>query len=273
MSWLSWRHCRLLTLLLLSSIVFFLGYVLFNELRFGQLTVSFLDVGQGDAIYIDSPIGNHVLIDAGPGNVVLRRLGGEMPFYDRRIDLIVETHPDLDHAGGIPGILARYDVGGMMRIEKKEAEDIPVVIAKRGQVVDLGGGASLKILFPDRYIEGGDTNTKSIVSELVYGQTKVLMTADEPQAVENYLADIDGANLRADILKVGHHGSKTSTSDALLGYVKPAMAIISVGKDNKYGHPNQETLDKLKRFDIPYMRTDEEGTIRFASDGIVMTKK
>jgi len=196
-----------------------------------------------------------------------------MPFYDRRIDLIIETHPDLDHAGGVPGILTRYDVGGMMTTEKKEIKNIPIILAKRGQVVDLGGGVVLKILFPDRYIEGGDTNTKSIVSELVYGKTKILMTADEPQAVENYLADTDGSNLRADILKLGHHGSKTATSDALLGYAKPTMAIISVGKDNKYGHPSQETLDKLKRFNIPYLRTDEVGTITFVSNGTEIIRK
>ncbi|MFA6006453.1 MAG: MBL fold metallo-hydrolase [Candidatus Paceibacterota bacterium] len=280
------HYAKLAFLLGLCVSVFFFAYVLSHELRQGKLTISFLDVGQGDSIYIESPVGNHALIDAGPGSIVLRRLGNELPFYDRRIDFVMETHPDLDHSGGMPSVLSRDDVGALMvspgnSLNKQEqlveriakTEEIPVVIAKRGQVVDLGGGATLRILFPDRYIEGGDTNDKSIVSELIYGKTRVLMTADEPQAVENYLASLDGDNLKADILKLGHHGSKTATGEALLGYVKPSFAIISVGKDNKYGHPNKETLDKLAKFGVPYLRTDEQGTITFVSDGNTIAQK
>lgn len=246
------------------------------------LTVVFLDVGQGDAIFIESPAGNQVLIDGGGGRAVLRELGGVMPFYDRSIDVLIATHPDQDHIGGLPDVLERYDVsfviesgatndtGAFDALERFiNNEGAEHVRAQRGQIVNLGGGAYLEILFPDRDVSrvGGDTNSASIIAELVYGETEVLLTGDAPDAVENYLALLDSGGLQSDILKVGHHGSRTSTTDLFLSAVRPKYAVISAGEDNRYGHPHKEVLNQLAVAGVAVFGTYESGTIVFKSDG------
>jgi competence protein ComEC len=148
-----------------------------------------------------------------------------------------------------------------------EDEGAKHLLARRGQKISLGGGAVLGILFPDRDVSGVDTNTGSVVAKLIYGSTSFLLTGDAPEGIENYIVSLDGKNLDSDVLKVGHHGSKTSTGNSLLGYASPAMAVISVGKGNKFGHPNAETLERLKQFDVKTLRTDQLGTIIFVSDG------
>ncbi len=268
-------------LLFLATI--FVWYAVFAESGDG-LAVAFLDVGQGDAIFIKAPNGNQILIDGGPNNAVLRELSKIMPFYDRSIDMIIETHPDSDHINGIVEILRRYNVWLIMEpgvesdnsayqeikkiIQEKNIKD---VFARRGMKINLGEGVYMDILFPDRDVAGMETNTASITAKLVYGNNCFLFTGDSPKAIEQYLVSVYGdppaGGLKCDVLKIAHHGSKTSTSESFLGYVNPEYAVISVGKDNKYGHPNQEVLDLLKQFEIPILRTDESGTIKIKSDG------
>jgi competence protein ComEC len=134
-------------------------------------------------------------------------------------------------------------------------------------VVDLGDGAVLQILFPDRDPSGMDTNTSSVVTRLVYGDNEFLLTGDSPLTIENYLVSLGTENLKSNVLKAGHHGSKTSNSTDFVSAVSPQYAVISVGKDNKYGLPNQETLDTLTNFGTKILRTDELGNIVFKSDG------
>lgn len=255
-------------------------YAVATEDRGGKLTVAFLNVGQGDAIFVESPTGTQMMIDGGPGAVVLRELGEVIPFYDRSIDLLLVSNPDADHIAGFIDILRSFKVNAVVEpgtigassdyrafeelIKEEEARRI---VAQRGQILHLGGGAYFEILFPDRDVSGLDTNDGSIIGKLVYGNTSFLFPGDAPAAIENYLSYVDKKRLDVDVLKVGHHGSKTSTGDALLGFASPAMAVISAGNGNRYGHPHAEVLERLKRFGVETFGTYERGRVILESDG------
>ncbi|MDP3735619.1 MAG: ComEC/Rec2 family competence protein [bacterium] len=274
------KNIRSYALVALFAVTVFVWYAALREERGGVLSVAFLDVGQGDAALIESPTGRQVLIDGGPGRSVLRALGRTMPFFDRSIDVVIATHPDQDHIGGLPEVLARYRVSHILEpgvaadtavygafAESVRIEGAEHILARRGQKIELGGGAYLDILFPDRDAGGLETNTASVVLKLTYGATSFLLTGDSPKQIEEYLAALDGEALDVDVLKAGHHGSKTSTSDYLLGLASPAYAVISAGHDNRYGHPHREVLDALARFGVKPLGTYERGTIIFESDG------
>lgn len=246
-----------------------------------ELAVAFLDVGQGDAIFITSPTGFQVLIDAGKGREVLRKLPDEMGWFDRSIDVIIATHPDADHIGGFPDVLKRYRVGKIIESSVDDetgtdakafaaaalAETQSREIALRGQKIDLGGGAYLEILFPDRDVSGIETNTGSIVARLVYGETSFLLSGDSPDEIEKYLVRLNAEMLDADILKVGHHGSRTSSAEEFIRAVNPDYAIFSRGCDNSYGHPHKEVVERFDKLNIQMLDTCEEGTVRFISNG------
>lgn len=252
-----------------------------------ELTVAFLNVGQGDAIYIETPNGTQVLLDGGPNKSVLRELGDMMPFWDRTLDIVILSHPDLDHVGGLTSVLKRFDVDRIMSpgvgasigayesiVDEVLEKNIESIIARRGRVwLDKEHGVYLDILFPDRDVTGFDKNLASIVAKLVYGETSFLLTGDSPKSIEAYLVDVDAEALDVDVLKLGHHGSKTSTSEEFLGYTSPEYVIISAGKDNRYGHPHKEVTDLLQQFDVMYFNTAEEGNILFKSNGVEVIKK
>ncbi len=255
-------------------------YGVLAEEREGLLTVAFLDVGQGDAIFIEAPNGRQVLIDAGPNKKVLRELSKQMPFYDRSLDICIMTHPDSDHIGGFPAILETYQVDRILEsgvtcsneiceeLDKwVEEKNIEKDIARRGMKINLGANVYLEILFPDRDATNFETNLASLVIKLVYGENSFLLTGDSPQEIEEYLVFLDSANLDVDVLKLGHHGSRTSSAESFIGYTSPDIVVISVGADNRYGHPHQEVLDILEKFEVKILRTDEEGTIIIKSDG------
>jgi competence protein ComEC len=250
----------------------------------GMLTVAFLDVGQGDAIFIESPSGTQVLIDGGKDGSVLRELSRMMGFFDRDIDMILATHADTDHVGGLVDVIANYAVDTVVMTENagnapafsafKEAvadESAKIIFTRRGHVYDLGSGSAgsttLTILFPDYDPTGLETNTASIVAKLTYGDAEYLLTGDSPSAIEEYLVGRDSTLLQSDVLKIGHHGSDTSSSAAFLATVRPRIGIISAGKDNSYGHPHQAVLDRLIAENILYKNTAESGGIISVSDG------
>jgi beta-lactamase superfamily II metal-dependent hydrolase len=259
----------------------------------GNLTVAFLDVGQGDSIYIESPTGTQVVIDSGVNRAVLRELARVMPLFDTSLDMIMGTHPDADHIGGFPDILARYSVGRAvyqhvdntpgpadrfeqelvkLRLQKesvteKNAQNDVVVEPHRGDVWDIGGGAYIVVHYPDRAGDEKDTNAGSMIVHVVYGTTSFLLTGDSPQEVEEYVVHTDGEHLKSDVLKLGHHGSHTSTSPLFLAAVKPLWAVISRGCDNTYGHPHKDVLELVANFKISVLDTCTEGTIVFESDG------
>lgn len=254
-------------------------YVVYEESRSG-LMVAFLDVGQGDAVFIQAENGNQVLLDGGPNKAVLRQLSKVMPFYDRSLDMIINSHPHADHLAGLIEVLERYDVDSAIESgtaqntpEYQEWEKIiadkkiPHFYGKRGMKINLDKNLYLEILLPAVNAQNLDPHPGMLVAKLVYGNTSYLLTGDMEKPLENYLVSLERKNLKANVLKIGHHGSSKSTSESLLGFGTPQYAIISAGRDNSYGHPHKETLDILSKFEIQLLRTDEIGVIKTKSDG------
>ena len=258
-------------------------YVVYRVERQKNFVIHFFDVGQGDGIFFELPNHVQVLIDGGPSSVILSKLGNAMWFWDRTIDLVILTHPHADHVDGLIDVLKRYDVG--MVIESGAAyatpdydewnqllkeKNIAVVYAHQGQRIALSKNAMLDILYPFKNIAGQkftNIHDSMVVSKLLYGKTNVLLMGDAERAVEYQLRG-SGLPLAADILKIGHHGSKTSSTQDFVAVVHPKYAVISVGRKNRYGHPHQEVIEKIKNMGISLMRTDENGDVVFASDGI-----
>ncbi len=250
-----------------------------------KLAVSFLDVGQGDSILISTPSGRQVLVDGGPDpQLLLQRLGETMPFWDKSIDLVVLTHPSQDHLAGLLGVLTRYEVGraiengfpdnSSLYTEWQKtitSKGIPVTLAERSQVVDLGKGATIEMLNPpETLIQGtsSDLNSNAIVLRLTYHEVSFLLTGDLSSEGESLLLD-NGSDLRSSVLKVGHHGSKNATSPAFLAAVDPTVAVISVGAENPFGHPSPETIQRLRQAvgaERIYTTVDK-GTIKLITDG------
>ena len=252
------------------------------------LEVNFFDVGQGDAIFIETSSRHQILIDGGPSPVILEKLGKEMPFWDRTIDLIILTHPEHDHLAGLIEVLKRYKVEnilwtGVLRDtaeykewqrlirDEREKEGAQIKIAQSGQLINFGNQSNryIEVLYPFENLEGQEfknSNNTSIVAKLIFGENSFLFTGDAYKSVEKKLVD-KKADLASDVLKVGHHGSKTSNSEAFIKHVSPEIAVISAGKDNPYHHPHQETLDTLEKYGIKILRTDKNGDIKIISNG------
>ncbi len=273
---------KLLILIILGTLVLlnFLAWDrAFNNIP--ELEVSFFDIGQGDAIFIETPFGYQVLIDGGPTSVILDKLAKEMPLGDRTIDLMILTHPEHDHYGGLIKVLEQYQVDnilwtGIVRetAEFKKWQELiaqegaDIIIAQAGQRI-MFKTAYLEVLHPFESLEGQTSksvNNTSIVLRLVFQDKLFLFTGDAFKAVEKKLASKE--ELRADVLKVGHHGSKTSSADEFIQEVSPEIAVISCGAGNSYGHPHEEVLAVLEKFAIRILRTDEDGDIKIVSNGI-----
>ncbi|MDA8597094.1 MBL fold metallo-hydrolase [Candidatus Pacebacteria bacterium] len=246
----------------------------------GLLSVHFLDVGQGDATFIETDQGVQVLIDGGRGSAVLRELGSVMAPNDRTIDIVVATHPDSDHIGGLIDVFARYEVGAIVMTENTgeseaaaayaaaaEVEGAEIIMARRGQSFTFSTSTRMEVLFPDTDASQMESNTSSIVLKLIHGETSFLLTGDSPKNIEEYLVLLEGENLESDVLKVGHHGSRTSTSELFLAEVDPRYAVISASSDNRYGHPHVEVTDLLFNYRVETYSTAEHGRVTILSDG------
>jgi len=244
------------------------------------LKVAFLDVGQGDAVFVETPDGVQLLVDGGPNNSVLRELGKQMPFGDRSLDVVLATHPDLDHIGGLVSVLERYEVDNIIKTNNKsttavtkafleavEEEEAKVILATAGQQIALGASTSLVILSPTGETENMDSNESSIVVQVVYGETRFLLTGDASAKVEGNLIKWWGDFLESEVLKLGHHGSKTSSSAVFLDIVSPYFAVVSAGKNNRYNHPSEEVVDRVLKKRISLRETIGEGSVVFFSDG------
>ncbi|MBI5449343.1 MBL fold metallo-hydrolase [Candidatus Gottesmanbacteria bacterium] len=293
------KQWRWIFLVVLFFITTFVWYVIYREDRHGILTVAFLDVGQGDAIYIEAPNGNQILLDGGPDGKVIQALDKVMPFYDRSIDILALSHPHLDHFGGFLDILPRYFVGAVLSsgtlgdtqeyktfnkiglpgqggsylAGRQATSGIKQIIARIGMVIDMGRGVTISVLLPTHDVTNVKPHDGVMVLRLNYGKTSILLTGDMEKNLEDYLITLEGERLQSDVLKVGHHGSKTSSSEELLGFVSPEYAIISVGAKNMYGHPAEEVLGRLASFEIKTLRTDQNGTIILKSDGETLRLK
>jgi competence protein ComEC len=270
------RKALYLILLALTIIVSILAGIIYYSQK-QNLKVVFLDVGQGDAILILQG-SKQILIDGGPdGQRVLEKLGEHIPFWDRNIEIVIATHPDQDHIDGLVDVMKTYKVNEIMdnsettdsQIYKKYLEtiqekNIPRLLGKAGMDIELDDGAQLNIVSPGDQLDNNskDTNLDSIVTKLTYGGSSFLFTGDLPTVKEDELIK-NNVDLSARILKVAHHGSKYATSDAFLDIVRPQEAVISVGKNNRYGHPAQEILERLKSKNIRISRTDEVGDVSY----------
>ncbi|KKQ47544.1 MAG: Beta-lactamase domain protein [Candidatus Yanofskybacteria bacterium GW2011_GWC2_37_9] len=265
-------------LLLLATI--FLFYQDFKNSYRGLIFVM-LDVDQGDSLFIESPTGTQILIDAGPPRKILSQLSRVMSPFDRTIDGIIITNPDQDHIGGFADVLKNYKVdmvfeSGTLNDSKTfqnlkteiKNKNIPDILAKKGMRLNIGGGAVIDVLFPDRDVFDWSPNDGSIVAKLTYGNTSVMLTGDATTETEKIiLAGNSKDILSSTFLKVGHHGSRTSTGVSFVQAVAPTYALISDGKNNNYGHPHQDTLDTLASFGAKIFRTDLMGAIIMKSDG------
>ncbi len=273
-------------LLLTASVL--IWQAVYNELPNQTLTVAVMNVGQGDSIYIESPTHVRMIIDGGPDGRTLSEISKLVPWYTRSLDFIMVTNPDVDHYAGFMDVIKHYHVNNLFEAGTKagspvytelqkdlQAGGAKVYLAKRGMVIDLGGGAHFDILFPaiTDDVTNLKTNDGSIIGRLVYGSTSIMFTGDAPKALEEHVVALDGSRLQSTILKVAHHGSKYSDSESFYTVVRPQYALISAGIKNRYGHPHQEILDLLKKFNIPTFITAEEGTIIFQSDGKTFVRR
>lgn len=244
----------------------------------GKLRLSVLDVGQGDAIFIETPSGKQILMDAGPDFSVLPQLAERMPKTDRSIDLLILSHPHLDHLAAFPEIIRRYEIGAVLlagmqypgeryaeMLDEMAKRRIPIIVADPAKDLDMGDGVVLDVLWPKPIYFGkqandDDVNNTSVALRVLYKDQSVVLTGDMEEEEESKILR-SGADVRGTVLKVAHHGSKTSTSTGFLLAVRPQLAIISAGRDNKFRHPSVEILDRLKHFHIPVRITKDDGSI------------
>jgi len=272
----------ILAILFFSNILAWI--VVFDLAKEKFLEVSFFDVGQGDAIFIETPQKQQILIDGGPGSLILEKLGKEMSFWDRTIDLIILTHPESDHLSGLIEVLKRYRVENILwtgivrdtpeykewkKLIEEEGAKIFLTPARQRIIFSSKTPGLIDILYPFENFEGKffkDSNNTSIVAKLIFKDISFLFTGDIYKSVERELNIF--ANLDSNVLKVSHHGSKTSSGEEFIKEVSPEIAIILAGKDNPYGHPHQEVLEILEKYGITILRTDERSDIKIFSDGI-----
>ena len=262
-----------------AAILLVLAVFAWRSLPDGRLHVVFLDVGQGDAIFIQTPSGKQVLVDGGPSETaLLSQLGRQMPFWDRMLDVMVLTHPESDHVTGLVAVLERYRVDTVIfRDQEHEsevyerwlqllgAEGAVVYQGEAGLRLTLDEGLDMTILHPGAELPG-DANNNSVVTRLTYGQVSVLLTGDIEAEVEHRLVGaMRESPLQSTVLKAAHHGSCSSTTQEFLNAVGPEVVVISVGADNRFGHPCAEVLERLEY--VPVYRTDERGAVELISDG------
>ncbi len=278
-----WREILLLALLLINLLVWArMG----SDKVYDKLNVYFLNVGQGDAIFFQTPSGKQMLIDSGKNKQVVSDLGRILPFGDSSIDVVLATHPDADHIGGLPEVVGRFEVDLFIEpgvITKSFLNDtlhhklkergVETLLAKRGQVLDFGDGVKLSIIFPNQNVSQWETNDASIVAILKYGEHEFLLTGDAGIKTENILTNLNHGELDVEVLKAGHHGSRTSTSFNFAEAASPVYAIISAGKGNSYGHPHPEVMKILQTVGAKTLSTATQGTIHFETDGIKLQLK
>ena len=242
----------------------------------GEMQVHFIDVGQGDSILVECD-GEYMLIDAGENS-----MGQLVTDYIKnrgitKLNYVIGTHPHSDHIGGLDTVIESMNIDKVIMPDKstntKTFEDVLTAIKNKGLKVTAAaagdtykiGGGEFTILSPDRDY-GEELNNWSVAVKLSYDNTNFILTGDLEKEAERSLCS-SNIDLKADVLKLGHHGSSTSCSEEFLKAVAPAYAVISCGKDNSYGHPHNETMDNLKKYDIVVYRTDIQGTVTAVSDG------
>ncbi|MBU4141555.1 MBL fold metallo-hydrolase [Patescibacteria group bacterium] len=277
------KKIKLIALGILAISSFLVWSAYFSLRPNDKLAVTFFDVGQGDSALIETPNQDKIIIDGGPDNSVLAKVGRYFSFYDRAVDVLIITHFDSDHLAGAVEIAKNYDIGLIIVNGKQcvsslcgefekviKQKNIKVAAAAKGQEIDFGQGAKINILLPENQTDDnakkeGDNNF-SVISLLSFGKDSFLFTGDAEDKEEMELINI-WPNLTADVLKVGHHGSKNSTNQLFLEKINPKFSVISVGAKNTYGHPHIETIEALKKIGSEIFRTDLGGDIVMETEG------
>ncbi len=286
---------KILALALVCTVVIWMTILSGED---ANLHVVFCDVGQGDAILVYRGT-TQMLIDGGPSNQVLECLAQHMPFFDRKLDVVVLTHPQADHMTGLLEVFDRYEIDRLISgseesgsqvyrefLEKVQAEGMAVTNAYLGDEVTFDG-VKFRVVWPtlewslarmpslgvtDQVLglstDGEDLNSFSVSGILEYGEFSMFTSGDADVQVEDQLVDTGGL-VSVDVMKVPHHGSKTGMSEKLIGILKPALAVVSVGSRNRYGHPGESILNMLDEWGVITKRTDLDGQVEIVSDGRV----
>lgn len=251
-----------------------------------QLHVSFLDVGQGDAILIVTPFNQQILVDGGPDGTIVDHLSKILPFYDRNLDMVLLTHPHSDHLAGLIDVLKRYQVGLLALADvdydsqiyktlKKilEEEKINVLKVEAGDLFDFGGGIVGEVWWPPfaKATEGkplfANVNNSSIVLKLDYQDFEVVLTGDAEAPIQDEILDVVEMTEDIEVLKIPHQGAKDGLNKEFLKLIDPKLAVISVGERNRYGHPEQAVIDFIESLGAKVLRTDKDGSIEVISNG------
>lgn len=281
---------------IITGLILFFSFL--AKIPDNKLHLVFCNVGQGDAIYIRFPDGRDMLVDGGPNNSVLQCLGKYMPFWDKKIDMVILTHPERDHMQGLVSVLSRFQVSYLVRSDITNDSEgfrellsiiknnhISEKLVTAGEKIDIGD-STLSILWPNtRELalvnpeygnpnpnilgaqNGTGLNDASVVLWLRYGNFDALLPGDNDTQTSFEYRGTPLADDQLEVLKVPHHGSKTGLNQAVIDWLHPQLAIISVGK-NSFGHPTSEILNLLNLNKIKILRTDQAGDIEIISDGI-----
>ncbi len=280
-------------LIIALAVVLLLTGFIWHTNQNDQLKIYFFDIGQGDGLLIRTPGHQNIVIDGGPDNTFISKIGQVLPFYDRTIDLMVLTHPHADHLTGLIPVLERYQVKRVLTsgviypssfydqwLKLVEQENAELIFASAGQNF-IFGQVKLAVLAPLKNYQGqvivekgeeaasanGDNlNNASIVIKMIYQESSVLFTGDLEIAGEAGLL-ASGQDLKADLLKAGHHGSDTASSQEFLAKVSPKYAVMQVGQDNKFGLPDLRVINRLTRQGVQIFRNDQQGDLIFTFDG------
>jgi competence protein ComEC len=277
------RNRQTLSIVFLAAALFGVACFLLQPYKDDGLAhVYMLNIGQGDSFLIEAANGKKILIDGGRDSTVLSELSKALPAGDTSIDVMIATHPDADHIGGLASVLGRYHVGLFLTSQVTTGtktfkdlyaelldEHIPSYYVRHGMVITLdeAHATTFTILFPDRDTSGWETNNASVVGRLNVGQRTMLFTGDSPSSIEHFLIQAEPKEIVSDVLKLGHHGSKYSSSAEYLAAVAPTLGLVSAGVANTYGHPSVDTLARLKAANIPWISTQDKGTVELTTDG------
>ena len=272
-----WLNANKIKLTLLSLIVTnFLAWGFFFSLPNDQLHLKVYNVGQGDSIFLETAGGYKILIDGGPDNKVLGYLGKDLPFYSKKIDLLILTHPEADHFTGLIEVVKRYQIKTLwvsnvsgkgrlfdewvstLRDRKVEAKTV-----YQGDKMIFPDKTQVSVIWPKKDHKSSELNLNSIVVEVSFGNFNALLTGDAGEEAQPYTS----SSSEVEVFKVPHHGAKTSLNETYVASLSPQISIISVGAKNPYGHPSQDVINFLSSIGSKVYRTDKNGTVEIVSNG------
>lgn len=273
----AYKYRKIVSLFFVLITIILLFCMVKNINRSGNLEVIYLDIGQGDSILIKDPRGLNFLIDTGSGHITTQKVQKELSVFNKALDSVLITHPDSDHSGGVVSVINSIDTERVIISTENDYsnyikdKDSKVSFVNTFNNISLSNEISLKILNPELGILGTE-NGKSIVNTMSYGNFNFIFTGDADSETERKLVsqgyfDKNENKTSVNVLKVGHHGSDTSSSEIFLKKIKPEYCILSVGKNNKYGHPAKNAMDRLEKYCKNIYRTDLNGGISFKTDG------